>query len=203
MVVYLHGNLSVAGDSRTKIPFPQIQMRGVIIDTFSVVMKMMTGECTDIEVCLDEHNYLVVIATVYTEMCTLAFHLDKKQCTVLYKDYIHGTFPNVDVFRSTLECNDKVNYIVSEDFDRQVTGTAVGGTAKLEDSKRRPQLRLLNMLSVQDDEKGVKEVTDLLIEHYPKLKQREEAMERIKDYEMNGLVKIIEDHAGKWMFVLI
>ena len=235
--IFLHGHLSIAGDSRDKITFTKMQNRGVTVDSLAVVMKMMTGECTDIEICLSEHEYRVVTATAYAEWCTLSLHQAKHTCIVLYKectdieiclseheyrvvtatayaewctlslhqakhtcivlynDYIHGihgAFADVDVFKSTVECNPKAKYIrKAGTFER--TFTRHETAADIEDIGYE---RWLNWLSVAKDRDAVEAVAERFLDHL-KVERRKKLMKLIKEYEKNGLVKIIEEYASE------
>ena len=190
--IFLHGHLSIAGDSRDEITFTKMQNRGVTVDSLAVVMKMMTGECTDIEICLSEHEYRVVTATAYAEWCTLSLHQAKHTCIVLYKDYIHGAFADVDVFKSTVECNPKAKYICKAGtFER--TFTRHETAADIEDIGYE---RWLNWLSVAKDRDAVEAVAERFLDHL-KVEGRKKLMKLIKEYEKNELVKIIEEYASE------
>ena len=190
--IFLHGHLSIAGDSRDEVTFTKMQNRGVTVDSLAVVMKMMTGECTDIEICLSEHKYRVVIATAYAEWCTQSLHQAKLVCIVLYKDYIHGAFADVDVFKSTEECNPEATYIrKAGTFGRTFTRHETAA-----DNEDIGYERWLNWLSVAKDRDAVKAVAQRFLDHLD-VRERKKLMKSIKKYEKNGLVKIIEEYASE------
>lgn len=188
-----------------EIPYRKTHTRAAAIETVKLSSKMMTGECSStIDECAENHEYLVLIASLLAEHCDKAFHQFKDVCMMLWKSYIHGRLFGTDVLTNAQECG--ATYIAKKDWNYPSTRNARQIVKKSDRKEKKTDLYLVEWLShfsVQTTDEGIRTVAKQMFDQMKgSITQVEQRKEELSKYAKDGFMEIIEKYTGMFYVVM-
>jgi len=186
-----------------EISYSMIHKRAAAIETVTLSSLMMTKECSDIDDCASDHDYVVLRAGLNAEHCQKAFHLSKDTCMMLWKSYIHGWLFNTDVLDNAQECGAK--YITKADWDYPSTHNARTIVKQKDRKEEKTTLYFVDWLShfsVQTTDKGIRTVAKQMFDQMTNtqviITTIEERREKLSKYARGDLMKIIDKYMSRF-----